>query len=91
MTREEIREQLDGNNNGHLGDLLTDLVYCDFLRKYKVREKKVKTNSSIYKLVDFYTLFCHSFIGKASMNTSYFKGNVCRLHPCHSGSGRPLY
>lgn len=72
MTREEIREQLGGNNNGHLGDLLTDLVYCNFLRKYKVREKKLKTNSSIYKLVDFYTLFYHSFIGKASMNTSYW-------------------
>ena len=36
MTREEIREQLRGNNNGHLGDLLTDLAYCDFLRSYKV-------------------------------------------------------
>ena len=35
MTREEIREQLGGSNNGHLGDLLTDLVYCDFLRQYK--------------------------------------------------------
>ena len=32
----------------------------------------MKTNSSIYKLVDFYTLFYHSFIGKASMNTSYW-------------------
>ena len=42
MTREEIREKLGVNNNGHLGDLLTDLVYCDFLRSYKVREKKVK-------------------------------------------------
>ncbi len=72
MTREEIREQLGGSNNGHLGDLLTDLVYCDFLRQCKVREKKVKTNSSIYKLVDFYTLFYHSFIGKAFMNISYW-------------------
>lgn len=72
MTREEIHELLGGNNNGHLGDLLKDLVYCDFLRSYKVRGKKVKTNSSIFKLVDFYTLFYHSFIGKASMNTNYW-------------------
>ena len=25
--------------------MLTDLVYCDFLRKYNVRDKKIKTNS----------------------------------------------
>ena len=72
MTRKEISEKLGVNNNGHLGDILTDLIYCDFLRSYKVKEKKVKTNSSIYKLVDFYTSFYHSFIGKASMNTSYW-------------------
>lgn len=72
MSREEIREQLGGSNNGHLGDLLTYLVYCDFLRQYKVKVKKVKTNSSIYKLVDFYTLFYQSFIGKAFMNISYW-------------------
>ena len=45
--KEEIalleKQQLGGNNNGHLGDLLTYLVYCDFLRAYKVREKIITT------------------------------------------------
>ena len=72
MTREEISEQLKLNNNGHLGDLLTDLVYCDFLRSYKVKERKVKVNSAIYKLVDFYSQFYHSFANKASLNTNYW-------------------
>lgn len=66
MTREEIASHLKVANNGHLGNLLTDLVYCDFLRSYRVREKRLKTNSSIYKLVDFYTIFYHTFINKAS-------------------------
>ena len=72
MTRDEIGKQLKVNNNGHLGNLLTDLVYCDFLRSYKVRERKVKVNSAIYKLVDFYTLFHHTFAEKASLNTNYW-------------------
>ncbi len=72
MTREEISGQLKVNNNGHLGDLLTDLVYCDFLRLYPIKERKVKVNSAIYKLVDFYTLFYHSFVSKASLNTNYW-------------------
>ena len=36
--------------------MLTDLVYCDFLRKYNVREKNVKINSAIYQLIDFNTI-----------------------------------
>lgn len=72
MTREEISKRLGVSNNGHLGDVLTDLVYCDFLRVSRIREKTVKANSAIYALVDFYTLFYHSFVGKASMNTAYW-------------------
>lgn len=72
MTREEIRGHMGGSNNGHLGDWLTDLVYCNFLSSYRVKEKRVKANSAIYKLVDFYTLFYHAFVGKASMNTNYW-------------------
>ena len=72
MTRKEISERLETNNNGHLGDFLTDLVYCDFLQCYKTKEKKIKVNSCIYKLVDFYTLFYHSFVDKASLSATYW-------------------
>ena len=65
MTREEIAAELKVSNNGYLGDLLTDLVYCDFLRSYRMKGKRLKTNSSVYKLVDFYTIFYHTFINKA--------------------------
>lgn len=42
MTREEISKALNVDNNGKLGDMLTDLIYCDFIRKYNVRDKKIK-------------------------------------------------
>ena len=69
LTREEISQQLHTDNNGHLGDLLTDLVYCDFLRPYRMG---TKVNSAIYKLVDFYTIFYHSFAEKAATHTDYW-------------------
>src|SRR5574344_102982 len=37
MTREEIAKSLEIDNNGRLGNQLTDLVYCDFVRRYNVR------------------------------------------------------
>lgn len=72
MTRDEISSQLRVYNNGHLGDLLTDLVYCDFLKPYQVRDKKVKTSSALYKLVDFYTIFYYSFVHKAQVITDFW-------------------
>lgn len=72
MTRDEIAEKLGVSNNGRLGDLLTDLVYCDFLNSYKVRGRNIKINSAIYKLVDFYTVFYHSFIHKSTSSPNHW-------------------
>lgn len=72
MTRDEIADQFGVSNNGRLGELLTDLVYCDFLRPHKVRGQNVKVNSAIYKLVDFYTSFYHTFVHKAPTSPGYW-------------------
>ena len=45
LTRDEISQLLGSHNNGHLGDMLTDLEYCDFIRKYRVQGKGVKSTS----------------------------------------------
>ena len=66
MTREEMAKELKIDNNGYFGDIIMDLVYCDFLRGFHVREKKLKSSSAIYKLVDFYTIFYHTFCGKTA-------------------------
>jgi len=72
MTKKEISQALNVSNNGYLGDLLTDLVYCDFIRSYNQRSQRVKENSSIYKLVDFYTIFYHTFVHDARSQDGYW-------------------
>ena len=76
LTREEISKKLNSSNNGKLGDMLTDLVYCDFLRKYNIREKKIKANSAIYQLVDFYTIFYNTFASKNIVEEFFWTRNV---------------
>jgi hypothetical protein len=66
MTRDEIATELKVANNGYLGDVLTDLVYCDFLRAYHVKGSRTRSNTSIYKLIDFYTIFYHTFTRKSA-------------------------
>lgn len=79
MTREEISVGLKTSNNGRLGDMLTDLIYCDFLRKYNVREKKIKAASGIYQLVDFYTIFYNTFASKNIVEEHFWTRNVNTL------------
>lgn len=76
LTRDEMSERLCISNNGKLGNMLTDLVYCDFLRKYNVRGKNIKTNSAIYQLVDFYTIFYNTFISKNAGEEHFWSRNV---------------
>ena len=74
MTRKQLAEHLHIDNNGHLGDMLSDLVQCDFVRFYNTRDKKVSARCGIYQLVDFYVLFYHSFHEKS--NEHYWTENL---------------
>ena len=76
LTREEIAAALEIDNNGKLGDMLNDLIYCDFIRKYNVREKRIKTNSALYQLTDFYTVFYHTFAAKKSVDDHFWTHNA---------------
>lgn len=72
LTREEIAKKLKKGNNGHLSRYLDDLEKCDFIRLYHVKEKKIKRNGGIYQLVDFYTLFYHTFSNQIGVNSNYW-------------------
>ncbi|MGM9844339.1 MAG: ATP-binding protein, partial [Muribaculaceae bacterium] len=76
MNREEIASAMKCQNNGRLGDMLTDLVYCDFLRKTNVRGKNVKTNDAIYQVIDFYTIFYNSFMSKLGNDENFWTHNA---------------
>lgn len=76
LKRDQLAEKLEKSNNGHLGDYLEDLIQCDFIRKYAIRDKKVSYKSGIYQLTDFYTLFYFSFIHKAEGNEHFWSENL---------------
>lgn len=61
MTRSEIAGKIKSSNNGHLTELLDDLVNCDFIRQYNVKQKKISSKNGIYQLTDFYSIFYHEF------------------------------
>lgn len=76
LTRDELCSKLKIQSSGTLSDKLEDLVNCDIIRKYPVREKKIKTTSAIYQLTDFYSLFYHIFIPKAEAETNYWTNHI---------------
>ena len=62
LTREEIIKTANLENNGHLSEILQNLIDCDFVRCYKGFGNKVK--QSIFQLIDPFTLFYYKFIKK---------------------------
>lgn len=76
MTREELSRQLKCANNGHLGQQLEDLVYCDLIRRNIVREKKIKRKDAIYHLSDFFCQFYLSFIERAEVEQHYWQHHI---------------
>ena len=76
MTREELSRQLKCANNGHLGQQLEDLVYCDLIRKNIVREKTIKRKDAIYQLSDFFCQFYLSFIERAEVEQHYWQHHI---------------
>ena len=60
MTREELVSEGNIIDNGKLTQVLEDLEYCGFIRRYNQFGKKVK--GAVFQLTDFYTLFYFRFI-----------------------------
>ena len=73
LTRTEIAEKLKKQNNGHLGDTLRDLEYCDFIRSYSNRKKK---QDAIYQLTDHFTFFYTEFVDKGITDTHFWRNKM---------------
>lgn len=73
LTRRQIAEKLGVSDNGYLGNILEDLVNCDFLRQYS---NDGKINSGIFQLIDFYTLFYHQFCKRRTSDTHYWRNHI---------------
>lgn len=62
LTRQEILDATGIDAGGHFSTILKNLVDCDFVRCYKGYNKKTK--SSLYQLIDSFSLFYFKFIHK---------------------------
>ena len=76
LTRDELRAALGKESSGSLSRKLEDLVNCDIIRKYVVREKKLKSRSAIYQLMDFFSLFYLTFAAKAEVEVGYWSNHI---------------
>lgn len=76
LTRNELRKALGKDSSGSLSKKLEDLVNCDIIRKYVVREKNVKKNSAIFQLMDFYSVFYLTFVSRAERETDYWSNHI---------------
>jgi len=76
MTRNEIAEATQTESNGHLTDILEDLTYCDFIRPFRRREKKIRRKDCIYQLVDFYTIFYLHFCTFRTTDEHYWSNKL---------------
>ena len=76
LTRNELRKSLGKDSSGSLSKKLEDLVNCDIIRKYVVRNKNVKKSSAIYQLMDFYSFFYLTFVAKAEAETNYWSHHI---------------
>ena len=73
MTRKEIAALPQFSDNGHLSEMLDNLVNCDFLRLYN---NGAKQNGGIYQLVDFYTMFYNKFCRRRTSDDHFWRNHI---------------
>ena len=77
LTRDEIAAELNATTSGRMSVILQDLVNCDFIRVYYVRNKsKVSKRECFYALTDMFSLFHLHFSGKVRTNPNYWEHKV---------------
>ena len=72
LSREDIANKAKLSNNGHLSKQLANLVNCDFIRSFQVKEKKIKANAMFYQLTDLFTLLHYTFAQKKTTDEHYW-------------------
>ena len=71
MSREELSTALHVTSGGHFSEILEDLEWCGFIRKYTILGKK--SRDSIYQLIDNFTLFYYEFIKDHDHADNYWR------------------
>ncbi len=74
MTRSELVADGNLNNNGSLSAVLDDLESCGFIRKYSCASSR--RDSSVYQLIDNFTLFYFKFLKSNSVSEDFWTINT---------------
>ena len=72
LTRDEIAKAIGSNANGTLTQMLQNLVDCDIIRFYRVKDKTISTRNGLYQLLDFYSLFYLQFMKSQTSNEQFW-------------------
>lgn len=72
LTRKEITKALGKESSGHLSERLEDLINCDFIRLYNVKNKKISSTGGLFQLTDFYSIYYHEFGRINTTDTAYW-------------------
>lgn len=72
LSRDEIALKCKMSSNGYLTRILSNLVNCDFIRSFRVKDKKIKANAQCYQLTDLFTLFHHTFAKEDTTDEHYW-------------------
>jgi len=73
LTRNQISNMLSIPSGTALSEMLKDLVYCDFIRKYNDTWKK---NDCIYQIVDFFSLFYEKFCTGTVTDKAFWRHTI---------------
>ncbi|MBQ8958853.1 MAG: ATP-binding protein [Bacteroidales bacterium] len=72
LTRDEIAAAVDISANGNLTKMLQNLVDCDIIRFYRVKNKTIGSRNGLYQLLDFYSLFYLQFMKSRTTNEHFW-------------------
>jgi hypothetical protein len=72
LSRDEIAEAVKTNANGNLTKMLQNLVDCDIIRFYHVKNKTIASRKGLYQLLDFYSIFYLQFMKSHTTNEHFW-------------------
>ncbi len=61
-SRDDIAKAIGKNANGRLSQMLQNLIDCDIIRFYRMKNKKISTRGGLYQLTDLYSIFYLTFV-----------------------------
>lgn len=85
LTREQIANEAATANNGMLTQVLQDLEYCGFIRKYS--QPGLNVRNCVYQLIDPYTIFYFQFIARNIHHDKNYWSNMLESPTYHAWCG----